>query len=192
MADAADLKSVVRKDVRVRLPPSAPNAQFNCSTILNLPAVAPPPVTTKAQSFGRRHYFMGHTKSLTSAINLNCLSDAQHSNALTPSRCATVWQRADRGNLRLHPEATLRSLYNFSEDINAPENKSGSFVYTRSARRWTSRDCDCAPHRKAAREIENAIDTCWNKSAVCPVVSRRLNRRRRTHGDRIDRGRREQ
>ena len=25
MADAADLKSVVRKDVRVRLPPSAPN-----------------------------------------------------------------------------------------------------------------------------------------------------------------------
>lgn len=31
MADAADLKSVVRKDVRVRLPPSAPQAQSNCS-----------------------------------------------------------------------------------------------------------------------------------------------------------------
>ena len=28
MADAADLKSVVRKDVRVRLPPSAPDAKF--------------------------------------------------------------------------------------------------------------------------------------------------------------------
>ena len=27
MADAADLKSVVRKDVRVRLPPSAPSYQ---------------------------------------------------------------------------------------------------------------------------------------------------------------------
>jgi hypothetical protein len=27
MADAADLKSVVRKDVRVRLPPSAPRRQ---------------------------------------------------------------------------------------------------------------------------------------------------------------------
>ena len=33
MADAADLKSVVRKDVRVRLPPSAPELESNCSIL---------------------------------------------------------------------------------------------------------------------------------------------------------------
>jgi hypothetical protein len=36
MADAADLKSVVRKDVRVRLPPSAPESYlFGTSDVLS-------------------------------------------------------------------------------------------------------------------------------------------------------------
>ena len=38
MADAADLKSVVRKDVRVRLPPSAPPLLLRFS---HLPALCP-------------------------------------------------------------------------------------------------------------------------------------------------------
>ena len=36
MADAADLKSVVRKDVRVRLPPSAPNLFLTFSRLHQL------------------------------------------------------------------------------------------------------------------------------------------------------------
>ena len=39
MADAADLKSVVRKDVRVRLPPSAPATFLSNPCIFILPRV---------------------------------------------------------------------------------------------------------------------------------------------------------
>ena len=47
MADAADLKSVVRKDVRVRLPPSAPTivlAFWYDFLFSNRPSFAPLPV----------------------------------------------------------------------------------------------------------------------------------------------------
>lgn len=50
MADAVDLKSIVRKDVRVRLPPSAPNANIKLLYLHDLLFGTYQPVTTKAQS----------------------------------------------------------------------------------------------------------------------------------------------